>query len=141
MYNVLFGIIALFVVVYLESTVWYPKTCVNGLYDHFVAIEAHSLVRSNNRESLSERILLVDIDDSAYRKWGRPDTTPRDQLAKLIWTAYENGAKVIVVDVSVEEKDYSPAATLNLPEALSGEERDNAMKELYDIERSNSDAS
>jgi|GEM_PF-6924143 len=55
---------------------------------------------------ISDEIAFIDIDHESYKQWGYPDITPRDRLAELIDVAYKGGAKVIALDIFLQEPDY-----------------------------------
>jgi len=126
--DLILGIVAFALVIILENTVWYQKNCVNSLYDIYANLEARFAVRSHDNSTVLPQILFVDIDDVTYRAWGRPNITPRDELAKIIQKAYDGGAKVIVLDVALEEPDYSPVqALLKGTPTLDGQSRDKVL--------------
>jgi CHASE2 domain-containing sensor protein len=45
--------------------------------------------------------VFIDIDEQTYRDWGEPLYTPRDKLLKLIRTAVDARAAVVVIDVEL----------------------------------------
>jgi len=52
-------------------------------------------------------LVLFDIDESSYQKWGEPFLTPRDKLLNLIQFAVEDQAEVVIVDINLSRKDPS----------------------------------
>lgn len=80
-------------------------------FDRIIAMEAEKAARKaeNINESeddkLSEQILFIDIDHNAYKNWGQPLLTPRDELAKIVEAAYKSNAKAVVLDILLEDKD------------------------------------
>ena len=64
-------------------------------------------LEGRGRDRISDKVEIdfVEIDHETYKKWGKPLVTPRDQLARTIETVYKGGAKVVVVDILLEDKD------------------------------------
>ncbi len=56
-------------------------------------------------DKISDKIVFVEIDHASYKKWGRPAITPRNEIAKIIESAYKGGAKTIVLDILLEDRD------------------------------------
>ena len=52
-----------------------------------------------------EQLLFVDINHKAYQKWKEPSITPRNKIAEIIKYAYDGGARIIVLDIKLEDRD------------------------------------
>lgn len=95
---------------FLEHTKW-GEDILNIAFDRIIAIEAQKAAKKaeslneSKDEKKSEQISFVDIDHNTYKNWGKPLLTPRDELAKIIETAYTSNAKAIVLDILFEDKD------------------------------------
>ncbi len=46
--------------------------------------------------------VMLDIDETTYRRWGEPFHVPRDRLARLLSFALEGGAGLVLVDVDLD---------------------------------------
>lgn len=108
--NIGVGIIIALFFHFLEHTKG-GEDILNTAFDRIIAMEAEkaakkaeSLNESKDKKK-SEQILFVDIDHDTYKNWGKPLLTPRDELAKIIETAYTSNAKAIVLDILFEDKD------------------------------------
>lgn len=64
--------------------------------------EAFATDTNDNRHP---RLTFIDIGEATWRHplWGAPDRAPRDRVAQLITYALGHGAKVVVVDILIEE--------------------------------------
>ena len=78
------------------------ENAINYGLDLFIRHEAG---KAFNEKYQNEQILFIDIDHKTYRKWQRPLLTPRDEVAKIIEHAYNGRAKVVVLDILLEDKD------------------------------------
>jgi len=108
--NISIGIIIAIFFHFLERTDWGEST-INKAFDFVITREAEKSVAAMRRldskknPKISDQILFVEINDETYRKWGKPLMTPRDRLAETIIFASRGGAKVIILDVLLEERD------------------------------------
>jgi len=87
---------------FLYVIIVFPPDRLAVMEDNFMDF----LMDSYSKSSLSvekniPEIILLDIDDKTYKKWGNPPLTPRDKLKNLIDTAVHAKARLIVVDVNV----------------------------------------
>ncbi len=74
---------------------------------------------------ISDEIAFIDIDHETYKQWGHSDITPRDRLAELIDVAYNGGAKVIALDIFLQDPDYQhPEKDERLREVLQAIKKD-----------------
>jgi CHASE2 domain-containing sensor protein len=108
--NVSVGIVIAVFFHFLEHTDWGEAT-INKAFDFIIAKEAEksaeameSLTAQRNI-GISDRIVFAEIDHETYKKWGKPLITPRDKLAEIIKIASEGGAKIIALDILLEDKD------------------------------------
>ncbi len=81
----------------------------NKAFDYIIAKEAAEAAASGNiviqkTKRVAERVAFVDRGKT-YKKRGSPLITPRDELAKVIEVANKGKAKVIVLDILLEDKD------------------------------------
>lgn len=125
--NIIIGLSIAAAFLVLEYTIWGQKN-INVQMDFFVLQEADQSVKKGPDDS--GLIAFIDIDDSAYKSWGRPALTPRDKVAELIELAVSGDAKVIISDIYFAEPDYSPASALNSKETpLRGQDRDERLRQ------------
>lgn len=95
---------------FLEHTDW-GEDVINKAFDLIVTKEAQKAagemesVHARKSDNISDQIVFVDIDHEAYVKWGRPAITPRNELAKIVETAYQGGARIVALDILLEERD------------------------------------
>lgn len=59
------------------------------------------LSRHQNVSGRLAPIIILNIDDEAYRAWGESSITPRDKLAGLMLFSLKAGAAVIVLDIDL----------------------------------------
>jgi hypothetical protein len=102
--NLLIGVAIIFLFVWIEHTDSGEKL-INIGFDWLLQWEAE-----NPEEEARSPVVFVNISRDSYAKWGMPLLTPRGELARVIQLAYENEAKVIVLDTSLEDPDYSDRA-------------------------------
>ncbi|OQW91833.1 MAG: hypothetical protein BWK78_03415 [Thiotrichaceae bacterium IS1] len=57
-----------------------------------------------DKKRVPPNIVLLNIDDETYDKWGKPLLTPRKYLKQLIESVANDGARLIVVDVFLSQK-------------------------------------
>jgi CHASE2 domain-containing sensor protein len=104
--NIIIGIAIVLLMHLVESTQW-GENVLNSAFDVFIRIDAHKTVK-NIVDTEEEGILIVDLD---HNKKPGPNTrenpllSPRDQIAQIIDTARNGGAKVVVLDIFLENKD------------------------------------
>jgi CHASE2 domain-containing sensor protein len=109
--NIAVGILIAIFFHFIEHTDWGEGT-INKAFDFIIAREAANSART--MESLTARrdispsggIVFAEIDHKAFTKWGSPLITPRAKLAGIVKTAYKGGAKIIALDILLEDKDY-----------------------------------
>jgi adenylate cyclase len=75
----------------------------------------------------SPEIILVQIDDAAFRRLGEKQPLPRDYLAGLIDVLGRSGAKVIGLDIELKVKS-DPRADAALASAIAGASEDGVSK-------------
>ncbi len=74
----------------------------------------------------SHAFTLLDIDEKSYRSWNEPYHIPRDKLQGLVRFALEGGARLVVVDVNLNNPGVdktADAALLHYLESLTEAER------------------
>ena len=138
--NVAIGIAIAVLFHLLEHTDWGEHT-INKAFDFVIAKEAEKSagamesLTSPRSAKISDRLLFVEIDHETYKKWGKPLITPRDQLAELVKIAYEKGAKIIVLDILLEDRDCCrPDADSNLKKVLQNmTDRSVAAKVIFPV--------
>ncbi len=89
-----------------QHTTW-GESIINSILDIYIQHDAGKSI-SNPLLLEDNNIVFVEIDDETYVKWNEPDITPRDKLAQIIKKCYDEGAKVILVDILFEKEDRSP---------------------------------
>ena len=104
--NIGIGIVIVLFMHLVESTQW-REDVLNSAFDVFIRIDANKAVK-NIVDTEEEGILLVDLDHN--KKPGpnireNPLLSPRDQIARILDTARNGGAKVVVLDIFLENKD------------------------------------
>lgn len=120
-FNIIIGIAIVLFMHLVESTQW-GESILNSAFDVFIRIDAHKAVK-NLVDTEEEGILLVDLDHN--KKPGpnireNPLLSPRDQIARILDTARNGGAKVVVLDIFLENKDCCfPDKDNTLQEALT----------------------
>ncbi len=62
---------------------------------------------------------FMDIDDASYRGWKEPYHTPRDKVLKLIRTAAEKNARLIVLDIDLSREGTNAVHDQHLAEYLT----------------------
>lgn len=108
--NILVGITIAVFFHFLEDTNWGEGT-INKAFDFVIAREAKKSaetaksLHSQRGAGISDRIVFIEIDHNTYSKWGKPLITPRDKLAEAVKIIYEDGAKLIVLDILFEHGD------------------------------------
>ena len=106
--NIGIGMVIVLVLQFYENTNFGEQT-LNKAFDYIIAKEAVESAKLGNiaaqkNKRVAEQIVFFDMG-KAYQKRGNPLITPRDELAKIIEAAYRGKAKVIVLDILLEEKD------------------------------------
>ena len=66
-------------------------------------------------------IIILNIDDEAYRAWGESSITPRDKLAGLMLFSLKAGAAVIVLDIDLSRPGGSKEHDAMLANLVTGE--------------------
>lgn len=99
--NLFVGVVIILVFFWVEPTDFGEKS-INIAFDWLLQWDAES-----PEEEARSPVVFVNISRDTYAKWGMPLLTPRDELARIVQLAYENEAKVIVLDTSLEDPDYS----------------------------------
>jgi hypothetical protein len=102
--NLAIGFGILILLHFLQETRWGEGT-LDKFFDLFISSESRKAVQVDLQHA---PILFVDIDDDTYAEWGEPLITPRDRLARILQVLYDNGAKVIVLDILLEGPDCRP---------------------------------
>jgi len=106
--NIVIGLSIVVILQFYEHTDFGEDT-INRAFDYVIAKEAATSARSGNiaaqkNKTRAEQIIFIDLG-SAFEKKGDPVITPRYELAKSIEAAYSGGAKVIVLDILLEDRD------------------------------------
>jgi hypothetical protein len=138
--NISIGIIIAIFFHFLEQTDWGEST-INKAFDFVITREAEKSLAamksldSQKNSKMSDQILFVEIDDETYRKWGKPLITPRDRLADMISLVSQGGAKVIILDVLLEDKDcFHPGGDTILGKVLQGmKDRRDPVKVIFPV--------
>lgn len=128
--NIFIGILIMVAFLLLESGTWGLQN-INMQFDDYIMAESKSSVNFHDRSHQSPNIVFFDIDNAAYVQWGRPDMVPRDKLARLVESAYEGEASVIVLDFDLARPDFSPLEKLpSEVQALDGRQRDDLLRKV-----------
>lgn len=114
--NVVFGTAVAMVVVGFKDSNWVQDMEQNAM-DWMISMNLGFLEISD----LTPPFVYVDIDEETYRKWGEPLFIPRTFVAKIVESAAEGGARLILVDLDLT-RPLGPGAT-DL-EVFLGEYRD-----------------
>jgi len=77
------------------------EAIVNKVYDEIIKRYAIASI-INSKLVTSNKVAYVDIDQKTHNEWGNPLFTPRDKLSDILETAYNRGAKVILLDVCID---------------------------------------
>ncbi len=106
--NIGIGIIIVILLQFFENTDFGENT-INKAFDYIIRKEAVGAAKEGNiinqkGKKVAEQISFIDMG-SIYQKRGNPLLTPRDELAKVIETLSKGGARVIVLDILLEERD------------------------------------
>lgn len=108
--NVFIGIAIALILFSVEHTDW-GEASINKFFDLGIKMEAAKSTKVmeslNDRRNIriSDKIVFAEIDHETYNKWGRPLLAPRAKLAEVIKIASEGGAKIIALDILLENKD------------------------------------
>ena len=108
--NVLIGISITVFFYFIEHTDL-GETTINKAFDFIIireaekSAEAMESLTAKRNIGISDQIVFAEIDHETYKKWGNPLITPRDKLAEIVKIAYEGGAKIIALDILLEDKD------------------------------------
>jgi len=108
--NVFIGITVVLFFHFVENTDW-GEANINKAFDFIIKKEAEKSAKSmenltaQRNIGISDKIVFAEIDHETYKKWGRPNLIPRDKLAEIIKIAYEGGAKIISLDILLEDND------------------------------------
>lgn len=108
--NIGVGIVIAVFFHFLEHTDW-GEDVINKAFDLIVVKEAQKAaggmesLQTQKNDNISDQIVFVDIDHEAYVKLGRPAITPRNELAKIVEAAYQGGARIVALDILLEERD------------------------------------
>lgn len=106
--NIGLGIAVVIILQFYEYTD-FGENAINKAFDYIIAKEAAESARLGNISAqkdkiVAEQIVFVDMGN-AYKKRGLPMVTPRDELAKIIEAAYKGKAKIIALDILLEDED------------------------------------
>lgn len=94
----------------------FGENMINLLFDMLIKAESARTTRPEDNG-----MVFIDIDNNSYAKWNEPLLTPRDRLAGMIECAAGNGARVIVLDILLEDRDCcNPAGEDRLRAVLEG---------------------
>jgi CHASE2 domain-containing sensor protein len=108
--NAFIGIAIAVFLLFVEHTDW-GEANINKAFDLMIAREAKKSAKTmeslsvQKKIGISDRIIFAEIDHETFKNWGKPLITPRDMLADIIRSAYEGGAKIIALDILLEDKD------------------------------------
>ena len=108
--NVFIGIAIAVFMFGVEHTDW-GEANINKAFDFGIKVEASKStkamesLKAQRNIHISDRIVFAEIDHETYKKWGSPLLTPRVKLAEIVKIAHEGGAKIIALDVLLENKD------------------------------------
>jgi CHASE2 domain-containing sensor protein len=114
--NFSIGLVVIIIFSFLSEREW-GEGIVNVAFDYLQNREAKLASHTVPATSVN----FIDITERSYEAWDRPLLTPRRDIARLVKHAANNGAKVIVLDILLEEKDCcDPAGDRMLLEFLQG---------------------
>jgi hypothetical protein len=107
--NIIVGVIIAVIFHFVEYTRFGIKN-LDYIFDFFIqheSLKAQDVVnRGETLSNFSKDIVFIDFRYSDYKRWGFPQFTPRDILARNIFLADSCGAKLIIIDFLFEYKDY-----------------------------------
>jgi CHASE2 domain-containing sensor protein len=119
--NIIIGIAIVLLMHLVESSQW-GENVLNSAFDVFIRIDANKAVK-NIVDTEEEGILLIDLDHNKIpgpNSRENPLLSPRDQIARILEMARLGGAKVVVLDIFLENKDCCfPGKDTALREALT----------------------
>lgn len=99
--NLFVGVGIIFLFIWIEHKD-FGERLINIGFDWLLQWDAES-----PEEEATSPVVFVNISRDTYAKWDMPLLTPRDELARAVQLAYENEARVVVLDTSLEDPDYS----------------------------------
>jgi len=106
--NIGIGMAIVILLQFFENTD-FGENAVNKAFDYIIKWEAVGSTKDGNssaqkNKKVAEQISFIDMG-SIYQKRGNPIITPRDELAKVVEAVYKGRAKIIVLDILLEERD------------------------------------
>lgn len=107
--NVCVGILIAVIFTILGDT-WWGEDKENSGLDVLARLE-NRLYRDKSVDLAKSPVYFIEITHADHKRWGSPDVTPRDRLARMVECARERKAKVIVLDVLLEKKGNKAADT------------------------------
>ena len=118
--NILVGLVIALSLPLLRHTDW-VKSAQNFAMDTMIRLNA-SLPRMTAaaRGQNPQLFTLLDIDEKSYQNWKEPYHIPRGKLARLIRFALEGGARLVVVDVNLNNPGVDKVADRVLLDYLAG---------------------
>jgi hypothetical protein len=110
MINIGVGILIAVLFHFLEQTKWGENT-LNLAFDHVIRGEAQKWAamaapgQNSKPEEIFRQVAFIHFDEETYSRLGKPLITPRVELAKVINMLSNKKAKVIVLDMVLENED------------------------------------
>jgi hypothetical protein len=106
--NIGIGIAIVIILQFFERTDFGENT-VNKAFDYIIKKEAvesakEAIISAKKNKRVAEQISFINLG-SVYKKRGTPVITPRDALSKAVEAAYKGNAKIIVLDILLEDRD------------------------------------
>ena len=101
--------IAIIILFQIYENTNFGEHTLNKAFDSIILKEATRSAKLGNillqkGKKVIEELTFVDMANP-YKKEGYPLLTPRDQLAKVVEAAYKGKAKVILLDILLEDRD------------------------------------
>jgi CHASE2 domain-containing sensor protein len=109
--NILIGTLIAFLFHFIEGTQLGENT-LNKVFDA-------SLGSYYEEDPSTDKIFFIDIDESTLNDWGNPYFTPLDSLSKAIQICLLGKAKVIFIDISLDDRKSDFVSTSLLKNTLS----------------------
>ncbi len=98
--NVVFGLLITLLLIGLRHGQWISEL-EDLSVDWMMTLYRGDLVKEN-----TPPFVILDIDEETYQAWGEPFITPRDKLLKLLHFAVQSQAKLIIVDIAIDEQPH-----------------------------------
>ena len=110
------------------------QDAINWCFDKYINL---SVGDDSETNQIANDLIFLDFNNQSLKELDRPYSIPRNKIADLVNVAYEGGAKLIIIDFTFNELDYTPEKLIagdNV--ALDGGARDkilyNSLKNIRD---------